>query len=261
MRPIGALLGAILLVAAAPAARGGDAPAGRWSDLECMGCHQQATPELTAAWRAGAHGGAAAAVRCIACHGDRHPGSAVKARRAATCIGCHGGAGAPVARSYLTSKHGVIATIEGPRWDHARPLSDGNYRAPNCAYCHFHQAGHGTGGDVADACLDCHSSRFTDVLSDAGRRGMAIGLAKVREAEAAIAARREGMDLSDAEEAELAALLRAMREGPLAGLRLGIVHQAPDFQWWLGQAALDGALLRIKASLSRLRRRKALGDP
>ena len=49
-----------------------------------------------------------------------------------------------------------------------------------------------------------------------------------------------------------------MRAGPLAGLRLGTVHHAPDFQWWLGQAALDGALLRIKAALSRLERRQAI---
>ena len=81
---------------------------------------------------------------------------------------------------------------------------------------------------------------------------------KMREAEDAVAARRRGGKLTSDETKELDAMLRAMRDGALVGLRVGTVHQAPDFQWWLGQAALDGALLRIKARLSRIDRQKLL---
>ena len=37
-----------------------------------------------------------------------------------------------------------------------------------------------------------------------------------------------------------------------------LAHQSPDYQWWLGQAALDGSLLRIKGALGEARRSRAM---
>ena len=233
-------------------------PSGPFSQTECVGCHGEKTPDLITAWRAGPHGTARTPAGCIACHGERHADSAARARRSETCIGCHDGPGAPAVRSYLTSKHGVIAAIEGGGYDFSRPLADANYRAPSCAYCHLHDGAHGAAEQTGEACYDCHSPRYADTLVAAGKRGLDVGLMKMREAEDAVAARRRGGKLTSDETKELDAMLRAMRDGALVGLRVGTVHQAPDFQWWLGQAALDGALLRIKARLSRIDRQKLL---
>lgn len=39
-------------------------------------------------------------------------------------------------------------------------------------------------------------------------------------------------------------------------VHLGVGHQSPDYQWWHGQPALDGDLLRIKDSIGELHRLK-----
>ncbi|MCK5263266.1 MAG: hypothetical protein KAJ92_06240, partial [Gammaproteobacteria bacterium] len=38
----------------------------------------------------------------------------------------------------------------------------------------------------------------------------------------------------------------------LINVSLGAGHQSPDYQWWHGQPALDGDLLRIKGFISEL---------
>jgi len=40
----------------------------------------------------------------------------------------------------------------------------------------------------------------------------------------------------------------------LKNVYLGVGHQSPDYQWWHGQPALDGDLLRIKGALGELHR-------
>lgn len=226
-------------------------PPGPFSEKTCIQCHEKETPELVSGWRAGSH-----VDGCISCHGEMHPGAAAKARRSQTCIVCHGGPKAALSRSYLTSKHGVIATIEQGRWDFSQSLADANYRAPTCAYCHFHGGAHGVeaGEKVRDSCLDCHSPRLVSTLLASGERGLDIGRLKVREAEEAV----RGARLSADEAAELNRGIDDMRQGPLASLGHGVNHHSPDYQWWYGQAALDGALLRIKAKLTEILRRRAL---
>jgi hypothetical protein len=39
-----------------------------------------------------------------------------------------------------------------------------------------------------------------------------------------------------------------------------IGHRSPDYQWWHGQPALDGDLLRIKGALGELRRLPVRGN-
>jgi hypothetical protein len=36
-------------------------------------------------------------------------------------------------------------------------------------------------------------------------------------------------------------------------------HQSPDYQWWHGQPALDGDLIRIRDAMDEARRREQLG--
>jgi hypothetical protein len=43
-------------------------------------------------------------------------------------------------------------------------------------------------------------------------------------------------------------------------VRLGVGHQSPDYQWWHGQPALDGDLLRIKGLIAEHERRR-VGRP
>ncbi len=247
---------AVMVLVAVPASASADAlPAGPFTENECRDCHIREGEEIVADWRAGAHGTAVPAVGCLACHDDRHP-AAPRARRAKPCIACHGGRHGDVARSYLTSKHGVITTLETDRWDWSQPLAHGLYRAPTCAYCHNHAGGHGTAAGE-DACFDCHSPRFVTTHFESGRRTLDIGGLKVREAEAAVAEATNAIGPEDA--GRLSDKLGQMRERSLTGLRLGIAHQAPDYVWWLGQAALDGDLVRIKAAISALRRAATVG--
>ncbi len=49
-------------------------------------------------------------------------------------------------------------------------------------------------------------------------------------------------------------LLKNMVGKHLRNVRLGVFHQSPDHQWWHGQPALDGDLLRIKGYYGRLLR-------
>jgi hypothetical protein len=86
----------------------------------------------------------------------------------------------------------------------------------------------------------------------AAQRGLALGEMKRREAEAlAEVARKE---VTGQELAHIDTLLTTLRNENLRDLRLGLAHQSPDYQWWLGQAALDGSLLRIKGVLGEARR-------
>lgn len=173
---------------------------------------------------------------------------------AEACTACHAGA---AQRSYALSKHGVIARLEAGRE---------RKRTPDCRDCHAHEARtagpvHYSGaaereqarGLAAAGCGACHSPRYGAEQLAASGRGLAIGQMKLREAQAVLdAARRE---LAGESLARVEALFTRMRDEHLRDLRLGLAHQSPDYQWWHGQAALDGDLLRIKAALSDARRR------
>ncbi len=170
-----------------------------------------------------------------------------------TCIDCHGGG---AERSWALSKHGVIATIESGRE---------RKRAPDCAGCHLIEAQTPTAQHydakrtriqareaATEACRACHAPRYTTEQNAAAQRGLAIGEMKRREAEALLVAARK--ESSGAELARIEKLFATLRDENLRHLRLGLAHQSPDYQWWLGQAALDGSLLRIKGALGDARR-------
>jgi len=239
----------VLLLAATgsvPAAKADapDVPAGPFSQPECVACHSVRDAALVARWRAGPHGETA---DCVACHGDRH-GALPAARADTVCSGCHEGA---VAHSYATSKHGVLVRIGRPDW--TQPLERGRHRSPGCAYCHLHDRDH---GDTMDAsrgpevrewvCGGCHTPRYVRDQLDAGDRLTAIADLKVEEAEQVAARHPAGADAV----ADLVASTRKHRRN----VRLGAGHQSPDYQWWHGQPALDGDLIRLRDAVARASR-------
>ncbi|MBZ0073047.1 MAG: hypothetical protein K8I04_15125 [Gammaproteobacteria bacterium] len=259
---------AVILVLLGGPAQAAERPGGPVADAgQCVSCHAAIQPALVAAWRGSGHGSGGAS--CMDCHGAVHDGG-VKARHDQTCSGCHGGTQAPVAHSYATSKHGVIVKLEAPHWDWTRPLCSANYRAPGCAYCHLHTAEHDTrrrivphatepASDVAQrardamnaVCYDCHAPRYVGRLGEGGERMLGIARMKQREAHSLVEATRD--EHTDMELAQALAVLARMGRH-VQNVGLGVGHQSPDYQWWHGQAALDGDLLRIKGEVSRLRR-------
>ena len=248
-------------------------PEGLFENSACLECHQQQSAELVAAWQQSTHAATETLASCVDCHGKSHSNAAARARRDRTCMDCHGGEDSPVNHSYTTSKHGILVLLEQDEWDWDRPLALANYRAPGCSYCHMHKGNHNVSSSVRgwnameeigaaerervqDAmrvvCQECHSPRYITRLFDNGERMLDIGRMKVREA--------AGM-LEQAEDefiaAELATARRhfvRMQSLHLKNLYLGIGHQSPDYQWWHGQPALDGDLLRIKGALGELHR-------
>ncbi len=247
-----ALLGAGLMAAATEVVVADD----------CLRCHQERDRDLVNEWRNGPHN--RPGVDCRSCHGERHDGAmAARSRTNDACLGCH----FQTVGSYSTSKHGVLVAIEGGREDYSRSLSDAHYRSPTCGYCHLHLGKHGMSYRVeakASAsrpaqvditnrldqrmrpCRDCHSPRFVETWFATGDRMVEIGGMKMREAMAVVQeiARRDPMAALKAR----IILYRSML-GHLKNVKLGVGHQSPDRQWWYGQAALDGDLLRIKSIL------------
>ena len=221
-----------------------DVPAEPFSQKQCVECHSVRDAALVAQWRAGPHG---ATADCVACHGERH-GALPAARTDGACTGCHDGA---VAHSYATSKHGVLVRIGRPDW--TQPLERGRHRAPGCAYCHLHDRDHGDAMDASRGpqvrewvCGGCHAPRFVREQLDAGERLTAIADLKVEEAEQVAARHPAGADA-------VADLLSSTRKH-LRNVRLGAGHQSPDYQWWHGQPALDGDLIRLRDAIARASR-------
>lgn len=242
----------------------------------CIGCHAARDPGVVSAWRASAHGGQSSPADCVACHGDRHEQAAPRARRDATCSACHGGDAGPVAHSYATSKHGTLVRLEQEDW--TRPLTDANYRAPGCAYCHLHAGHHDVGAGVRvgnpiedtaiaerdriqdtmrEVCRECHSPRYVNRLFSNGERMLSIARMKVREAGALL--KQAAVEFSAEELAPAQEQMERMQQR-LKNVLLGAGHQSPDYQWWHGQPALDGDLLRIKGMLDSLRQRRVGAD-
>ncbi|TNG03843.1 MAG: hypothetical protein EP297_00095 [Gammaproteobacteria bacterium] len=220
-------------------------PQGSFSQAECIECHSQLSPEMIDQWRDGPH----AETECLACHGNKH-GVLPGARRNTTCMNCHTG---EVEHSYASSKHGVIFTLEEDSWDWTLPLERANYRVPGCAYCHLHDGDHGDtmeasrGQHVRDVvCVGCHAPRYVTDQFTIGAELIEIGHLKAREATAIATRHPQG---PGAVENLLESVQRHLRN-----VRLGVGHQSPDYQWWLGQPALDGDLIRLRDAVAKAKR-------
>lgn len=246
-------------------------PRGEYTTKECIQCHEKSDEALVTAWRGDAHAQSNPVVGCVDCHGARHENTAKQSRRNQTCIQCHGGKKSMQVRSYLLSKHGVINHIEAKQTDWSKPFEPGNYRAPACAYCHMSGSEHNMGTRLKRkeidrnaksqqqmrwVCQHCHGPRLVQMLESNGMRMYELGEMKLREAGVLVSIAQE--EFPGQASVRITTFFEAMKNETLRALSLGIGHQSPDYQWWHGQPALDGKLLRIKGELTRLRRMQAL---
>jgi hypothetical protein len=130
----------------------------RWLDIPgdirsamCDSCHNigQISPD-------GSRG------KCDSCH-TRHSFSAEEARKPESCGTCHMGPDHPQIEAYLSSKHGVMYSLEGESWDWSDPAS---FTAPVCTTCHMpggtHNVGYGIsiGGTSAGAVITGYPTPF-----------------------------------------------------------------------------------------------------
>jgi len=166
------------------------------------------------------------------------------------CIQCHEG---PASHSYVSSKHGVITRLEKGGHNWRLPLQRGNYRAPGCSYCHLHDGDHGNsmapdrGPEVRQwVCSGCHSPRYIREQFANAKRHLEIADLKLT----------EGEDLLRSVDGTQPDGFAELREGLIQHRRnvlLGVGHQSPDYQWWYGQPALDGDLIRIRDAVAESR--------
>jgi hypothetical protein len=237
---------------------------------ECIQCHQKQNNSLIKKWQNSAHASTDPVVDCVSCHGKLHKDMVINSRRDETCIECHGGKKDPVVHSYSSSKHGTLMQLEKNSYDWSRTFELANYRAPGCGYCHMHQSNHDVSATVRHdlmndqgieevqdetraVCQDCHSPRYITDLFTNGESMLEIARKKVRETEDII--KQAANSFTDAELMPAKIQFKKMQKH-LRNVYLGIGHQSPDYQWWHGQPALDGDLLRIKDSIGELYRLK-----
>ncbi len=145
-----------------------------------------------------------------------------------------------------------------------------NYRSPGCGYCHMHQNNHDVSNTVRHnlmndretekvhdntraVCQDCHSPRYITRLFENGEAMLEIARKKVREADTLIS-QAEKIFTDDKLESVKKQFEKMQHH--FKNVHLGVGHQSPDYQWWHGQPALDGDLLRIKDSIGELYRLK-----
>ena len=251
-------------------------PKGLFENAACIQCHEKKDAELIKAWRDSAHNNNANPADCVSCHTKQHKDALTYARQDTGCINCHGGKTSPVVHSYGSSKHGLIMKLEQATYDWNQPLKQANYRVPGCAYCHMHAGEHNVSlsvrkwsvlentstralGRIQDktfkVCMDCHSHRYIKDLLDNNEKMLIIARMKVREADKLFndaAQQHSAGELFEAKQQ-----LIKMKNMHLKNVYYGIGHQSPDYQWWHGQPALDGDLLRIKGFIGSLQRKSS----
>jgi hypothetical protein len=103
-------------------------------------------------------------------------------------------------------------------------------------------------------CTGCHSPRYIREQFANGKRQIEVADLKLTEGEALIASAVDG-------QTDALLKLRQNLTHHWQNVLLGVGHQSPDYQWWHGQPALDGDLIRIRDAITESRRRKALARP
>ena len=100
----------------------------------CEGCHNigQISPD-------GSIG------KCDSCH-TRHTFSKAEARKPESCGTCHMGPDHPQIEAYLSSKHGVMYTLENDGWNWSDSTT---FTAPVCTTCHMPEGTHNVGFGIS----------------------------------------------------------------------------------------------------------------
>ena len=90
------------------------------------------------------------------------------------------------------------------------------------------------------------------MLFRSGKRQLEIADLKLAEGDALMAT-------ADTLTGELRSSLKQRQANHRKNVLYGVGHQSPDYQWWHGQPALDGDLIRIRDAMDEVRRREQLG--
>jgi hypothetical protein len=106
---------------------------------------------------------------------------------------------------------------------------------------------------IHKVCKDCHSPRYINRLLDNGEDMLEIAGKKINEADKLIA---QAAVIFNQQELLPAKKIMQKMQQHLTNVYLGAGHQSPDYQWWHGQPALDGDLLRIKGVIGELYRNR-----
>ncbi|MFK5987119.1 MAG: hypothetical protein QM479_17050, partial [Pseudomonadota bacterium] len=101
-------------------------------------------------------------------------------------------------------------------------------------------------------CFNCHSLRYVRSLFENGERMLEIAQKKLNEAQQLINNTTQQYTIDDL--SEIKKQYKLMQKH-YHNVSLGIAHQSPDYQWWHGQPAMDGDLLKIKSLISDLQRK------
>ena len=86
-----------------------------------------------------------------------------------------------------------------------------------------------------------------------------LGIARMKFREATKLVKDESGNMGDQSRMSVNKKLDKMKQH-LKNVYIGVGHQSPDYQWWHGQPALDGDLLRIKGEIGTLRRKKNIAN-
>ncbi len=103
-------------------------------------------------------------------------------------------------------------------------------------------------------CMVCHSPRYVRGQFANGTRQLDIADLKLREGE-------ELTSMAAESEIEAVESIRKKLRQHRKNILYGVGHQSPDYQWWHGQPALDGDLIRLRGILDDARRRAGLEEP
>lgn len=264
-----------------------------YSNSECLSCHKKINPDLVQAWHNSSHSESSKKINtgCILCHGASHNDALVKSRSDATCINCHGGNTSPVVHSYSTSKHGAIMKMTKKKVDWNKPLKSANYRVPGCAYCHMYNTQHNTKETIREidnfstyptkrnteelrrktlsVCSNCHAPSYIRRLFENGERMLMIAGKKINEAQILVDKvvnnqidnpKKQSLDNGVSTHIEAIKKQFHKMQTHYKNVYLGVAHQSPDYQWWHGQPALDGDLLKIKTLISDLQRKTKINS-
>ena len=118
-------------------------------------------------------------------------------------------------------------------------------------------------------CSNCHAQGYIRRLFQNGERMLMIAGKKINEAQILVDEvvnnqiehpKKQSLDNSISTHIEAIKKQFHKMQTHYKNVYLGVAHQSPDYQWWHGQPALDGDLLKIKTLISDLQRKEKINS-